>query len=244
MSHLAPDENALSDINELLAKLQQARTGFEIFKCFRRVLGTFGFDWFAVVRLPEHEDEAFRNRVILTNWDPELIEAASEPGLTMKYPISERLRSATTPQVYALCELTAQMGDEPLQKLLFKQGHLCSVFLPLHKPGGLVGYVSFSGKESNIGTNKLMALSYICAYAQEPLERITGAVKTEHNPLNDREMQVLQRLAHGETLNHISSQLGISVNTVNYHLRKAISTLGASTKIQAVGCAAKKGWIA
>lgn len=234
----------LSGVDQLLGALATARTGFEIFKCFRGANTLFGFDWFAAAALPEGENESFKSNVILTNWDPELIEAVSETGLMSKFHITAKLRDYSTPQHFRVAELSERAADTALRKLLREHGHLSTVFFPLHRAGGLAGYISFSGNRDDIGTAELMALSYICAHAHQPLERIAGKTSDDENPLSIREVQVLQRLAHGKAFARISEELGISVNTVNYHLRKAMHSLGSSTKIQAVSLAARKGWIA
>ena len=243
MRHALSDTILPFPVDELLDALAAARTGFEIFKCFRQMIELFGFDWFAAATLPEGENETFKSNVILTNWNPELIEAISETGLMSKFHMNAKLRSSTTPQHFTICDLSERSADEGLRKLLTEHGHVKSVFFPLHRAGGLMGYISFSGNRDDVETAEMMALSYLCAHAHQPLERIAGATRQDDNPLGPREIQVLQRLAHGKPFSRIAQELGISVNTVNYHLRKAMHALGSCTKIQAVSLAARKGWI-
>lgn len=52
--------------------------------------------------------------------------------------------------------------------------------------------------------------------------------------LSEREIQCLRLAAHGWTIRESGEILGVSNRTVEYHLQKAMVTLGAETKIRAV----------
>jgi DNA-binding NarL/FixJ family response regulator len=61
--------------------------------------------------------------------------------------------------------------------------------------------------------------------------------------LTTRERDVLTHLSRGETHEEIGRQLGISIETVRTHLRKASEKLDASTRTQAVATAYRLGLI-
>jgi len=52
--------------------------------------------------------------------------------------------------------------------------------------------------------------------------------------LSKREIECLRLAAHGRTIRESGDILGVSKRTVEYHLQKAMVTLGAETKIRAV----------
>ena len=52
--------------------------------------------------------------------------------------------------------------------------------------------------------------------------------------LSQREIECLRLAAHGRTIRESGDILGVSKRTVEYHLQKAMVTLGAETKIRAV----------
>lgn len=54
------------------------------------------------------------------------------------------------------------------------------------------------------------------------------------NELTNREMEVLRWTALGKTSDEIARILGISINTVNFHLKNAISKLRTVNKTAAV----------
>ncbi len=63
------------------------------------------------------------------------------------------------------------------------------------------------------------------------------------SPLSERELEVLQCLAHGQTTLQISSQLFISDNTVKTHIRHILEKLDAANRTEAVSKAIHMGLI-
>lgn len=61
--------------------------------------------------------------------------------------------------------------------------------------------------------------------------------------LTDREKEVLQLSAEGLSTAEVAARLVISAQTVQTHVRNALSKLGARSKLQAVAFAAKNGYV-
>ena len=61
--------------------------------------------------------------------------------------------------------------------------------------------------------------------------------------LSEREVEILARVAQGNSNKIIASQLGISEATVKYHLQSVLSKLGAKDRTHAVTIAMKRGFI-
>jgi DNA-binding NarL/FixJ family response regulator len=61
--------------------------------------------------------------------------------------------------------------------------------------------------------------------------------------LTIREMDVLRAAAYGNANKAIAIELGISVQTVQVHLRNIFSKLQVSSRSEAVACAIQYGWI-
>ena len=57
--------------------------------------------------------------------------------------------------------------------------------------------------------------------------------------LTTREIDVLQRLAHGKRSEDIASDLAISPQTVQTHVRNILKKLGVHSKLEAVAFAVK-----
>ena len=62
-------------------------------------------------------------------------------------------------------------------------------------------------------------------------------------PLSDRELEVLQRLAHGKVYKQIATELDLSTSTVRTHLHNTYGKLGAVDRAQAVLVATERGWL-
>jgi DNA-binding NarL/FixJ family response regulator len=63
-------------------------------------------------------------------------------------------------------------------------------------------------------------------------------------PLTSREVEVLQLLAEGRSNKSIAERLGISDQTVKFHVSSITSKLGASNRTEAVRLALRRGLIA
>jgi NarL family two-component system response regulator LiaR len=61
--------------------------------------------------------------------------------------------------------------------------------------------------------------------------------------LTDREMEVLRLAGKGMTNREIATDLTISIRTVQVHLSNVFSKLGVGSRIEAVLCALRKGWL-
>ncbi|MEK4425097.1 response regulator transcription factor [Solibacillus sp. FSL K6-1523] len=67
--------------------------------------------------------------------------------------------------------------------------------------------------------------------------------KKELNPLNEREIAVLQLVKEGCTTNEISKKLFLTKGTIRNYLSTSIQKLHVESRQQAVNSASDKGWI-
>lgn len=76
----------------------------------------------------------------------------------------------------------------------------------------------------------------------ETLEaQVTGAGAAER--LTPKELEVLARVVAGHTLQEIAEVLGISRNTVHFHVKNIYGKWGVSTRVQVALRAARLGLI-
>ena len=67
--------------------------------------------------------------------------------------------------------------------------------------------------------------------------------ETNSNPMSKREMEILNQLANGHSNKIIARQLGISDNTVRFHLKNIFIKLKVNNRVQAVTISKKLGFI-
>jgi len=67
-----------------------------------------------------------------------------------------------------------------------------------------------------------------------PFEVIVMGLRTRETSLSERQIEVLQLLAQGNTGSNIAMQLGISICTVRIHIRNAMQKLDAANIPHAV----------
>ncbi len=70
-----------------------------------------------------------------------------------------------------------------------------------------------------------------------------SALSEGHNPLTEREREVLSAAAHGATISGIAVTLFLSEGTVRNYLSVAIQKLGARNRVEAAHIAEQKGWL-
>jgi DNA-binding NarL/FixJ family response regulator len=71
----------------------------------------------------------------------------------------------------------------------------------------------------------------------------THDLRSPANHLAPRELELLEALASGLTLDEAARQMGISINTVRTYIKHVMRKLGARTTLHALISAMKLGWI-
>jgi len=67
--------------------------------------------------------------------------------------------------------------------------------------------------------------------------------KPRDNPLSDKEMEVLLRMAQGQTALEIAKALGTSKATVDYLTERIYDKLHAKNRVHAVMIAVRRGYV-
>jgi two-component system nitrate/nitrite response regulator NarL len=111
---------------------------------------------------------------------------------------------------------------------------------------GCSGYVSKDASLDELLTALDTVASgetFFSADALMTLLRRKEGQQTASPPISDREREVLQLLAEGETISGIARRLHLSAHTVKNHVRRAMAHLGVHTRLEAVLAAARCGLI-
>ena len=90
----------------------------------------------------------------------------------------------------------------------------------------------------------LAADALLMALEPDPQSRRRDASEVVEEPLTPREVQVLELLAEGLANKAIADRLGISDQTVKFHVAAILGKLGVANRTEAVRAAARRGLIA
>ncbi len=126
----------------------------------------------------------------------------------------------------------------------------CGITAPVHGPNGELSLLTLASRNPGYPLVETVeelgpALQWlaICAHNRTDGETLGGPADSELD-LTFRERECLFWTAQGKTSWEISKIIDRSEATVNFHLRNAISKLGASNKCHAVTKAIKHGFLA
>ena len=90
----------------------------------------------------------------------------------------------------------------------------------------------------------LAADALLVANESDPAARRRAAPEVVEEPLTPREVQVLALLAEGLANKRIAERLGISDQTVKFHVAAILGKLGVANRTEAVRVAVRRGLIA
>lgn len=180
---------------------------------------------------------------------PEEFDAArtNQPSVR-RDPVVSRLKSLSAPFVYDQA-LYVSDGAGDLWEEQAAHGYKTGVALAMHLPGGrhfLLGVDRDQPLPSDQGQLlRMMAdLQLLGAFAQETAVRVLlphATLTVEVPALSQREQEILRWSRDGKSNEVIGEILSISLSTVNYHLRSAMSKLGVASKFQAAAKADRLG---
>jgi DNA-binding NarL/FixJ family response regulator len=90
----------------------------------------------------------------------------------------------------------------------------------------------------------LAADALLMALEPDPASRRRAGSEVVEEPLTGRELQVLELLAEGLANKAIAERLGISDQTVKFHVAAILGKLGVANRTEAVRVAVRRGLIA
>lgn len=230
---------------QAVAQIRGSLSGYDIFKALKLFMPSFGLDRFVVFVAPADGLTDLDDRVVLTNWDSELIQRAMESDF-YHWSFVMDLRASVLPKSVSLRDTLANGEDtnnRELAEYLLARGYDAVVHLPTRSSNGKTGAVSFSGPRDIVEDSEVMHLNYVAEHAFERLMHIVDDMKRRENPLSDREVECLKAAARGMNVSETSRKIGITSHTVNYHLSNAQRKMGARNKLHAVVNAIQQGWL-
>jgi DNA-binding CsgD family transcriptional regulator len=172
---------------------------------------------------------------------PEAFHAAAyDPSHAKRDPVRQQLMQTNTPLVYDQ-EFYVKAGAGDLWDMQAPYGFKTGIAVAVHMPGYRRFFLGVDRDEAlprdAAKLSRMIAdLQLLAVHAQEAASRLlvpTGD-RLPVPTLLPRQLEVLRLTMDGKSAWVVGNSLGISENTVNYHLKQVFRKLDVSTKHQAV----------
>ncbi len=227
---------------DLLRVSDGAQCEHQVFHCVERAVRALGFDHCAYgLRHPLPLSNP--KTLILSNYPEGWRRRYDEGGYVQIDPTVLHGRRSQTPLVWN----DALFASAPILWEEARSFGLCHGWAQSSLDAcGVGGMLTVARHSECISpcelASKEMKLRWLVNIAHLSFSRIcTGRLRPEQNTLTAREIEVLKWTADGKTSGDISYLLSITENTVNFHIKNAISKLDTANKTAAVVRAAMLG---
>lgn len=228
---------------ENLDRLAQATSADEVFEAALHASRALGFEYCAYgarLPVPLSRQRTFARNNYPEGWQHRYVEAgylAQDPtvlhGLAHGTPVT--WNDAVFEKAPVLWEEAQSFGLKVgwAQSLFGQQG--TRGMLTLARSGEQIQPAELDAKEAS--------MSCLANATHQAFSRVLAAdlAGLPEQPLTPRQVDILKWSADGKTSSEIAEILGISINTVNFHVKNALVQLNAPNKMAAVVRAAMLG---
>lgn len=170
------------------------------------------------------------------NTPAEFLAAQVDPENAKRDPVHRHVMTNAAPLIYDQ-RLYASAGAGDLWEMQAPFGYRTGLAVSVHMPGYrrfLLGVDRDEALPSDpIRLNRMIAdLQLLAVHAQDAASRLLVPLKVPR--LAPRQLEILRLTMEGKSAWVVGSLLGISENTVNYHLKQLFKQLDVSNKNHAV----------
>jgi DNA-binding CsgD family transcriptional regulator len=245
------DDARHSPGSEFIIPFRGSRPPEVVFDTFRSAVESLGYDILALIPVTPAARQALGlpeiGPAIGANVPPEWVRHYFSEGYQLYDPVLLQTPRQNQPLIWD--DLLRHASLSPKQRRVLQEsrdaGLHNGVSIPLHGPSGETYVVSLASEREmvegpqHLAQVQLLSIQFLLTYshalregAADPAARIT-----------DRERECLTWTARGKSAWSIGKILGVSEHTVNFHLKRCMSKLGATNRMQAVVAAVQLGLI-
>lgn len=172
------------------------------------------------------------------NTPKEFLAAQVDPENAKRDPVHRHVMSNAAPLIYNQ-RLYTDAGAGDLWETQAPYGYRTGLAVSVHMPGYrrfLLGIDRDKPLPTDpIKVSRMIAdLQLLAVHAQDAASRLLIQVKPSPVRLQPRQLEILKLTMEGKSAWVVGSLLGISENTVNYHLKQLFKVLDVSSKSHAV----------
>lgn len=227
---------------KLLKALERSQSPEQKFQAIALAAADLGFRWCAYGC---EQPLPFTNRRIflISNYASSWRERYAEAGYLKIDPTVLHARRSLDPVLWSntIFRPTAQLWHEARGQGM-RYGWSQSCF----GPGGTIGLLSLARDAESLGRSELLTkqsrLRLLVNVAHASLAPLApGGHAAQLSPLTPQEVQVLQWSADGKSSDETAELMGLSMHTVEFHVKNAVRKLCAGTRAAATARAAVTG---
>lgn len=173
--------------------------------------------------------------VYFMNWPESWQKIYAERGWISKDPAPRWALVSGAPVAWTEIVATLPRNDpgREIYAEAIKYGYREGLVVPVRTGDGSLGLVSAGGDRGKLAPEEVTVLAAFFTAALLRAETLVGASRTPTpNPLTLRERECTSLLMQGFADAEMADALGISTDTVRFHLDNARSKLGARTRAQ------------
>jgi LuxR family quorum sensing-dependent transcriptional regulator len=203
---------------------------------FKVTLGSFGFQYFMMTRLPAIGEDA-EPYVIAHTWPKEWLDQYRSEAYFWHDPVSHFALTRARP--FSWAEAVAGSTKTRIAGKIFSEAKsvgLADGFgFPMGDASSVQAVVSLaSDRPVDLDFVARKMLHLICLHVEMQAAEILDRDKAKVETLTEREREVLRWIANGKSQWEASVILSVSKDTVDMHLRHARSKLRATTTTHAI----------
>lgn len=222
-----------ADAFAAMQAIEDSETLDQIASVFRGFAAPFGYDRFVLFSVSPARDEAIEQLYWLEgDWfgDGEAVDAET---YLRRCPVTRHVFESTAPFFWTK---TGHGASERYKVVARPHGPgVHGLQIPVFGSAGLEGAVSLGGEQIDASRGARLMLTVVGEAAMRAARRFIAApVDALSGRLSERERQVLRWLAAGRRQMDIAKTLGLSERTIENHLRRIRTRLGAKTTAEAV----------
>lgn len=199
-----------------------------------------GYDRLALFSVTKMQDEAVdRLYWVEGNWFAEG-EAVDADTYIRRCPVTRHIFETAVPFFWSK---TGHGEGERYKVVAHPHGPgIHGLQIPVFGPSGLEGGVSLGGEQIDASFEAKLALTLVAETALSAARRVLDfPPDARPDRLTKREREVLRWLAAGQRQVDIAATLGLSERTIENHLRRIRSRLGAKTSAEAIRIGLRSG---
>jgi LuxR family transcriptional regulator, quorum-sensing system regulator BjaR1 len=235
--------NLDSEVQLFISKLSQIGDTRVFAIAFEELVKKFDCKFFVISGIAE-EGGAQQEMLVIHNLPEAWVSEYLENNYIINDPIARHCIEAQNPFLWReAIDATAALEAKNIMIRAEKYGLVNGVCFPIHNINGFEAGVSLSGFSTPPKKTEIRSLHLASIMAFNTVRRIRSDHSLSIHAISDREKEVLTWCALGKTSKEIAYILFVSENTVNVHIKNAISKLSAGNKTEAVAIAMRQGII-